>query len=74
MPDKIEIIRDGSEYIIKNKKLERMVLMTDLENEEALNYLKYKLKKLKIGDRLKKMGLAEGSTVIIGNLVFELTD
>ncbi|MBM3706384.1 MAG: GTPase ObgE, partial [Actinobacteria bacterium] len=41
VPDKIEIIRDGSEYIIKNKKLERMVLMTDLENEEALNYLKY---------------------------------
>ena len=72
--DRLEIIKNGSEYVVKNKKLERMVSMTDLENEEALDYLKYKLKKLKIGDRLKKMGLREGSTVIIGNLVFELTD
>jgi GTP-binding protein len=72
--DKLEIIKSGQEYIVKNKNLERMVAMTDLENEEALQYLKYKLKKLRIGDRLKKMGISEGSTVIIGNLVFELTE
>ncbi len=36
--------------------------------------LKYKLKKMKIGDRLKKMGINEGSVVIIGKLVFELID
>ena len=70
----IEIIKSGQEYIVKNKNLERMVSMTDLENEEALQYLKYKLKKLRIGDRLKKMGISVGSTVIIGELVFELTD
>jgi len=72
--DKLEIIKDGSEFIVKNKKLEKMVAMTDLENSEALDYLKYRLKKMKIGDRLKKMGIEEGSTVIIGNLVFELTE
>jgi len=70
----IEIMKSGQEYIVKNKNLERMVAMTDLENEEALQYLKYKLKKLRIGDRLKKMGISIGSTVIIGELVFELTD
>ena len=48
--------------------------MTDLENEEALEYLKYKLKKMKIGDRLKSMGINEGSTIIIDNLVFELKE
>jgi GTPase len=72
--EKIEIIKDSGEYIIKNKKLERMVAMTDLENEEALDYLKYKLKKMKIGDRLKLLGIKEGSTVIIDNLVFELKE
>jgi Obg family GTPase CgtA-like protein len=45
-----------------------------LENEEALGYLKYKLKKMKIGDRLKLMGIKEGSTIIIDNLVFELKE
>ena len=72
--DKIDVLKEGSEFIIKCKRLERMVAMTDLENEEALDYLKYKLKKMKIGDRLKKMGINEGATVIIGKLVFELID
>ncbi|MBE3090593.1 MAG: GTPase ObgE [Actinobacteria bacterium] len=72
--DKIDVLKEGSEFVIKCKRLERMVAMTDLENEEALDYLKYKLKKMKIGDRLKKMGINEGATVIIGKLVFELID
>ncbi len=72
--EKIEIVNRDGEYIIKNKKLERLVSMTDLENDEALNHLKFQLKKMGIGDKLKKMGIAEGSTVIIDNLVFELVD
>ncbi len=72
--DKIEIMDNNGEYIVKNKRLEKMIAMTDLGNEEALSYLKYKLKKMKIGDRLKKMGIEEGSTVIIGDLVLELVD
>ena len=71
---KIEVVQQGQEIIIKNKNLERMVAMTELENEEALDYLKYKFKKMKIGEKLKKMGINEGSTVIIGNLVFEMMD
>lgn len=71
---KIEIIKSHEGYIVKNRKLERMVAMTDLENREALDYLKYRLKKMKVGDRLKKMGIDEGSTVIIGNLVFDLVN
>jgi len=71
---RIDVLKEGSEFVIKCKRLERMVAMTDLENEEALDYLKYKLKKMKIGDRLKMMGINEGATVIIGKLVFELID
>jgi len=29
---------------------------------------------MRVGDRLKQMGIDEGSTVIIGNLVFDLVD
>ncbi len=72
--EKIEIERNNNEYTVKNIKLERMVAMTDLENEEALDYLKYRLKKIGIADRLKKMGIKEGSTVIIGRLVFSLVE
>ena len=48
---KIEIIKSRNGYVVKNKRLERMVAMTDLENWEALDYLKYRLKKMKVGDR-----------------------
>ena len=71
---KIEIIKGHDGYVVKNKRLERMVAMTDLDNREALDYLKYRLKKMRVGDRLKRMGIDEGSTVIIGNLVFDLVD
>jgi GTP-binding protein len=72
--ERIDIERMGDEYIVKNKKLERIVAMTDLDNEEALEYLKNRLKKMGIGDRLKKLGIKEGSSVIIGDLVFELKE
>ena len=72
--DKIEIEKSNGEYIVKNKKIERMVAMTDLNNEEALNYLKHRLKNMGIADRLKKMGIEEGSTVVIGELVFSLIE
>lgn len=74
LENKIEIIPQNGEFIVKSKKLERMILMTDLQNEEAITYLKNKLKKMGIGDKLKKMGIPEGSTVIIGDLVFELVE
>ena len=71
---KIKIEKSSNGFIVKSKQLERMVAMTNLENEESLDYLRYRLKKMKIGDRLKELGIDEGSTVIIGNLVFELID
>ena len=67
-----EISQSNGEYTVKNKSLERMVSMTDLENEEALDYLRNKLQKMRIGDKLKKIGIPQGATVIIGKLVFEL--
>jgi GTP-binding protein len=71
---KISIEKTEEGYIVRNKQLERMVAMTDLENEEALDYLMNRLKKMKVGDRLKSLGIDEGSTVIIGKLVFDLVD
>ena len=72
--EKIEIEKNNNEYTVKNKRLERMVAMTNLENEEALDYLKERLNKIGIADTLKKMGISEGSTIIIGRLVFSMTE
>jgi len=71
---KIEILKRNDDYIIKNKELEKMVAMTDLENEEALDYLIERIKKTGVADVLKKRGVSEGSTVIIGKLEFLFKD
>jgi len=71
---KIEIEKNGDEYVIRNKKLERMVAMTDIDNEEALDYLMHALKRTGIADRLKEKGIKQGSTIVIGQLVFALSD
>ncbi len=72
--DKLDVVNVNGEYVVKNKRLERMISMTNLENEEAIDYLKNKLKKMGIGDKLKRAGVPENATVIIGELVFELVD
>lgn len=72
--DKLEVWKKGDEFQVKNKQLERMVQMTDLDNEEGLQYLMHRLDKMHIAHRLKEMGVASGSTVIIDKLVFELKD
>jgi GTP-binding protein len=72
--EKFEVEKMNDEYIVKNKKLERLVAMTDLENEEAVDYLMDRLNKMGVADRLKKMGVEEGSTVIIGGFAFVLKE
>jgi GTPase len=61
-------------YRVRGKNPERMVQMTDLENEEGLYHLQQRLKRMGIDERLKKMGARDGDTVVIGDYEFEYTD
>ncbi|MFY9233387.1 MAG: GTPase ObgE [Fimbriimonadaceae bacterium] len=72
-PDKWEIIREGGNYRIKGKRIERMVAMTDLTKDEAVRYLHKRLLRLGVMDRLRESGADEGDTVLIGDveLVYE---
>jgi GTPase len=58
-------------YRVRGKNPERMVQMTDLENEEAVYYLQQRLKRMGVEDELKRMGIQNGDTVIIRNFEFE---
>ena len=72
------IIKDGSIFIRQQSHIsdrDEEIHGWQLKDYPViLDYLKYRLKKMKVGDRLKEMGINEGSTVIIGNLVFDLVD
>ncbi len=64
---------DGDEYMVKGKRIERMVNMTDLSNKDAVRHLHRRLEKKGIIEALKLAGCKDGDTVVIDNWEFEFS-
>jgi GTP-binding protein len=71
-PDSFEIIRgaEDADYEVKGKNIERLVAMTNFDNEEALYRFQLIWKRLKIEEALLEAGIQEGQTVRILDMVF----
>lgn len=67
-PFKIE--KRGDIYYISGKRVERMVAMTDLDNDSAVKRLQLSFKRMGIDDALKEQGINPGDTVVIGDFEF----
>lgn len=67
-----EKTEDG--YRVFGRRIERLVAMTDLDNEEAVRYLHRRLERLGVIDRLRDLGAEEGDEVVIGEIAFAFTD
>ncbi len=70
-PAEIEIERDEGRFIVKSGHIERMVLMTDWDSDDALEHLSRKLKSTGIEDALVKAGAKSGDEVVIAGRTFE---
>ena len=64
--------REG--YLVLGRRLERMVAMTDLANDEAVRYLHRRLQRIGVIDRLRELGAEEGDTVAVGDVEFAFSD
>jgi len=71
-PFKIE--KKDNIYYISGKKVERLVAMTDLDNDSAVKRLQRTLKRMGIDDALKEHGINPGDTVVIGDYEFYYTE
>ena len=71
-PDSFEIIRgaEDADFEVKGKNIERLVAMTNFDNEEALYRFQLIWKRLKIEEALLEAGIEEGQTVRILDMVF----
>ncbi len=67
-------LEDDNTFVITGKKVERTVLMTDLDNEQAVKRLQKTLSKMGINRKLKTMGAKHGNTVKIGEIEFNYED
>ena len=64
------ITKEGSKYILTGKTVRRTVLMTDLENEQAVMILHKKLKQMGVIRALTEAGAKDGDSVVVDDTEF----
>jgi GTP-binding protein len=64
---------DGA-FVVEGEGMERLVAMTPMDNEHAVDRLQRTLEKAGVISRLKTLGAAEGDTVRIGAVEFDYFD
>jgi GTPase len=72
--DRWEIDREGEEFVVRGKGLERLVAMTDMNNEAAVRRLHRILDRAGVIRRLRELGAEDGAQVRIGNEEFDFLD
>ncbi|GIW09722.1 MAG: GTPase Obg [Dehalococcoidia bacterium] len=60
-------------YQVSGRQVERMVVMTDLTNDEAVRHLMRQLNRLGVPAALQQAGITPGAKVAIGQSTFEWT-
>ncbi len=74
-PEGFTIIReDDGAFRILGKSIERVVAMSDLTNEDALDYVHQKMVRLGVEKAMRKNGVTTGDIVRIGEMEFEYSD
>ena len=74
-PKHFKIVRDDAGVlVVSGKGLERIIAMTDMDNEMAVRRLQRRLERLGVFNKLKIAGAAEGDTVRIREVEFDYID
>lgn len=59
------------EFTVKGKHIERMVIMTEIGNDEAVAHLQRRLRRAGVEQALVRAGATDGDTITIGGVSFE---
>ena len=71
-PDKVTIKRnDAGDFVISGKSLEKLVAMTNFNNDEAVRRFQYIWRLKNLDEKLRERGIKEGMMVHIGEMEFE---
>ncbi len=70
----LAVSREGDVYRVTSDAVERLVAMTDMDSEDAVQRLQQKLRTAGVDAALAAAGCAEGDTVRIGELEFVYAD
>jgi len=65
---------DDGGFRIAGRSIERVVAMSDLSNEDALDYVHQKMMRMGVEKAMRKHGISHGDIVRIGEMEFEFED
>lgn len=72
--DELIIKKEGHDYIIKGKAIEKLVYSTDFTDIDSIRRFQSILKKRGAFEELKKLGIEDGDTVKVYDIEFEFYD
>lgn len=68
------IQRDGGLFIVSSDELEKMVVMTNFDQFDAVKRFQRILKQRGVDDALRKRGATDGDSIQIGDMVFDFVE
>jgi GTP-binding protein len=71
---RLDVRREGEGFAVEGEELERLVRMADLDNPEAVAYLRRRLQRLGFPARLRRAGAQPGDEVRVGPWRFALDE
>ncbi len=65
VPSTVEIGREGDAYVVRGRDIERLAVMTDWDNEEAVRRFQHIIRRRGIEERLRSLGARDGDIIRI---------
>lgn len=72
--DELTITKENEVWVVNSKKIERLSIITDFNNDAAVRRFQNIMRKLKVDEALRKAGVQAGDTVRIRDIEFEWAD
>ncbi|QGU00032.1 GTP-binding protein Obg [Candidatus Syntrophocurvum alkaliphilum] len=72
VPFEIEVI--NGIYLVSGERIEKLIAITNFDNDEAVKRFQRTIDTMGLEDALKDKGIQEGDVVIIGNIEFEYSE
>jgi GTP-binding protein len=72
--DQWEVEVDGEQFVVHGRGIERLVAMTDMNNDAGVRRLQRIMEKMGVVNKLRDLGAEDGSQVRIGDVEFDFID
>lgn len=68
------IVRDGELYVVESEELEKLVTMTNFEQDDAVARFQRIMRRSGVDDALRERGAKDGDQIRIGDMEFDFVD